>query len=153
MERVTKKDADGHYYMVGDGIFSDWSVPEKFKGEDVDAIGAIEDILHGIDIDRLRELVEADRDGRCVVLPCKVGDKAYVIDDGDYHSKYKAYVREKEVTEISWKKVRNGKDLGFGLILKGGNCNTSARYKFSSVGKNVFFTREAAEAALKGEQE
>lgn len=26
------------------------------------------------DFNRLRELVEADRDGRCVVLPCNVGD-------------------------------------------------------------------------------
>ena len=24
--------------------------------------------------DRLRELAEADKDGRCVVLPCKTGD-------------------------------------------------------------------------------
>lgn len=102
-----------------------------------------------IPIDRLRELAQADREGRCVVLPCKVGDKAYVVDGGDYHSDYKPYVREKEVTEISWKKVRNGKDLGFGLILKGGDCNTSARYKISSIGKTVFLTREQAEKALK----
>ena len=27
------------------------------------------------DLDRLRELVEADKDGRCMVLPCKHGDK------------------------------------------------------------------------------
>lgn len=120
----------------------------------LERLAAIEDILgEEYDLNRLFELVEADRDGRCVVLPCKVGEKAYVIDDGDYHSKYKAYAREKEVTEISWKKVRNGKDLGFGLILKGGNCNTSARYKLSSIGKTVFLTREAAEAALKGEQD
>lgn len=34
----------------------------------------IEDILgDGYDLDRLRELVEADRDGRCVVLPCNAG--------------------------------------------------------------------------------
>ena len=70
VERVTKKDADGHYYMSGDGIFSDWGVPEKFKGEDVDAVGTIEDILGDTyDLDRLRELVEADSDGRCMVLP------------------------------------------------------------------------------------
>lgn len=31
------------------------------------------------DIDRLRELVDADKAGRCVVLPCKVGDKVYHI--------------------------------------------------------------------------
>ena len=29
--------------------------------------------------DRLRELAEADRDGRVVVLPCKVGDTVYRI--------------------------------------------------------------------------
>lgn len=34
----------------------------------------IEDILgDDYDLDRLRELVEADRDGRCVVLPCNAG--------------------------------------------------------------------------------
>lgn len=29
--------------------------------------------------DRLRELAEADKDGRCVVLPCKVGDTVWRI--------------------------------------------------------------------------
>ena len=29
--------------------------------------------------DRLKELSEADKDGRCLVLPCKVGDKAFVL--------------------------------------------------------------------------
>lgn len=35
----------------------------------------IADIVGDYDLDRLRKLVEADRDGRCVVLPCKDGDK------------------------------------------------------------------------------
>lgn len=40
----------------------------------------IEDILGDeYDLDRLRELVQADREGRCVVLPCKVGDSVYCI--------------------------------------------------------------------------
>lgn len=113
----------------------------------------IEDILgDNYDLDGLRELVEADRDGRCVVMPCKVGDSAYVIDKGDYQSGYMPYVREKEVTEISWKKTKYGKDIGLGIILKGGDCNTSARHKISSIGKTVFLTREAAEAALEGAQ-
>ena len=35
----------------------------------------IENILgDNYDLDRLREIVEADRDGLCVVLPCKPGD-------------------------------------------------------------------------------
>lgn len=80
VERVTKKDADGHYYMSGDGIFSDWGVPEKFKGEEVDAVGTIEDILGDTyDLDRLRELVEADSDGRCMVLP----NGGYIDKDGE----------------------------------------------------------------------
>ena len=29
----------------------------------------------GVDPSRLRELAEADKDGRCVVLPCKVGER------------------------------------------------------------------------------
>ena len=32
-----------------------------------------------VDPNRLRELAEADKDGRVVVLPCKVGDKVYMI--------------------------------------------------------------------------
>lgn len=31
------------------------------------------------DPDRLRELSQADREGRCVVLPCAIGDPVYII--------------------------------------------------------------------------
>lgn len=104
MKRLTMKDENG-YYLTGDGIYSDWGVPEKFRGEDIDRLAAIEDILcDGTDeydldrlrvlcnqrmtmreevserfsltakipLDRLRELAEADREGRCVVLPIKI---------------------------------------------------------------------------------
>lgn len=94
MQRVTKRNSNGQYYMDGDGIFSDWGTPEKFMGDDVDTIGAIEDILgddydfdrlkvivnqrmtmreevaerfritKDVPVERLKELVEADRDGR-----------------------------------------------------------------------------------------
>nr|DAO50958.1 MAG TPA: ribosome, girodazole, girolline, antibiotic complex, 50S [Caudoviricetes sp.] len=68
MERVTQKDECG-YYLVGDGIYGDWGTPEKFRGDDVDRLAAIEGILGDeYDLDRLRELVQADREGRCVVL-------------------------------------------------------------------------------------
>lgn len=72
MKRLTLKDENG-WYLTGDGIYSDWGVPEKFRGEDIDRLAAIEDILcdgtDEYDLDRLRELAEADREGRCVVLP------------------------------------------------------------------------------------
>ena len=42
----------------------------------IDRLAAIEDILGDeYDLDRLRELAQADREGRCVVMPCQPGDK------------------------------------------------------------------------------
>lgn len=39
----------------------------------------LEDVLgDNYDLDRLRELAQADWEGRCVVLPCKVGDPVYM---------------------------------------------------------------------------
>ena len=41
---------------------------------------SIEDILgDDYDLDRIQELAQADREGRCVVLPCKVGDTVYRV--------------------------------------------------------------------------
>ena len=55
-----------------DGSCSQRRVWERLK--------SIEDILGGdYNLDRLRELAEAERKGRCVVLPCMVGDNVYVL--------------------------------------------------------------------------
>ena len=46
------------------------SYPHGMLPETIERLTAIEDILgDDYDLDRLRELVEADRVGRCVVLP------------------------------------------------------------------------------------
>lgn len=43
-------------------------------------IERLDKLLHQTDDDaRLRDLAEADKDGRLVVLPCKVGEKLWVI--------------------------------------------------------------------------
>lgn len=43
-------------------------------------LSAIENILDDdYDLDRLKELVQADREGRCVVFPCKMGDTLYEV--------------------------------------------------------------------------
>ena len=43
-------------------------------------LDTIENILGDeYDLDRLKELVQADKEGRCVVLPCKVGSTVYFI--------------------------------------------------------------------------
>ena len=80
----------------------------------------------GLPIDRLRELAQADREGRCVVLPCKVGDTVYQVDD------IRVYALE----------VRN-------LIYDAGIL----AFDESTIGKTVFLTRAEAEDALRREQD
>jgi hypothetical protein len=101
----------------------------------------------GVDADRLRELAEADKDGRVVVLPCKVGDTVYMIerifdiDNG---------VRD----EICARKVigHGGNNLNkLWLIGSGGICNVSIFV--SEFGKTVFLTHEEAEKALEARKD
>ena len=114
----------------------------------------IEEVLCGdenkFDIDRLRELMEADKAGRCVVLPCKgwlelvFGDQEvfFAIDD-DYE--------EEKVREIT---VRNEERFtwydGWKTVVFRGTDENGLDYEFSpdEIGKTVFTTREEAEAAL-----
>ena len=104
---------------------------------------AIETIIgDDYDLDRLRELVKADQEGRCVVLPCKLHDKVFFIENG--------CVKETEVdafhnwTSGLWK-ISTHTDRMFDHW-KGYEID------FAGIGKTVFLTREAAEDALKGEQ-
>lgn len=85
-----------------------------------------EDVIGDMPVDRLRELKQADDEGRCVVLPCKVGDTVYQVDD------IRVYALE----------VRN-------LIYDAGIL----AFDESAIGKTVFLTREDAEAALRREQD
>jgi hypothetical protein len=92
--------------------------------------------------DRLRELAEADKDGRVVVLPCKVGDTVYMIE--------RIFDIDNGVCdEICARKVigHGGNNLNkLWLVGSGGICNA---YIFvSEFGKTVFLTREEAERAI-----
>lgn len=118
----------------------------------------------GLDIpyDRLKELVEADRDGRCKIAQCKLGDTVYVAG-----SKKIVAVRIREIyfddtsgliylvdfecdnscdgcPFNSWSQTWEGEWECGGEYGDGG-------IKQSDFGKTVFLTPEAAEAALKGE--
>lgn len=94
-------------------------------------------------IDRLRELAQADREGRCVVLPVKLHDKLYYVD--------KEQVRETEVESIhNWTSGR------WKLSTHTDRQSTywiGYEVDFDGIGKTVFLTREEAEAALRREQE
>ncbi len=52
--------------------------PEEYKrAMNADIIVRAAAVALGVAAERLRELAEADKDGRVVVLPCKVGDTVY----------------------------------------------------------------------------
>lgn len=99
----------------------------------------IEDILGGeYDLDELRELVQAKREGRCVVLPCKVEDDVYINILG----------RTLPFTVISISQMSSTPTFkaqhGIRLVYI---------FKADDVGETVFMTRAEAEAALQGERE
>lgn len=75
VERLTKRELlAGHYvaFVSDEDCFDMWSVPKKFMGNAIDRLAAIEDILGDTyDLDRLRELMEADKSERCVILGAK----------------------------------------------------------------------------------
>lgn len=89
-------------------------------------------------IDRMRELAEADKDGRLVVLPCKAGDTVYEVTSRKTISEYRVKAIRVELfcTFIEWDIVAGFVDKSiFGVPV-------------DEIGKTVFLTREEAEKAL-----
>ena len=78
MKRLTKKikECGRTIPYVSSGDCKDiWNTPRWFVGNAIDRLSELEDILgDDYDLIRLREIVEADREGRCVVLPCQPSD-------------------------------------------------------------------------------
>lgn len=89
---------------------------------------------------RLRELAEADKDGRLVVPPCKAGDTVYEVTSRKTISEYRVKAIRVELfcTFIEWDIVAGFVDKSiFGVPV-------------DEIGKTVFLTREEAEKALGG---
>ena len=83
------------------------------------------------------ELAQAKKEGRLVVLPCKVGDKLYDITLGE--------VREKTVISLSMFVPESVNHL----VIHAEDFRTAiTSYELQDIGETFFLTREAAEAAL-----
>ena len=93
---------------------------------------------YGIDINRLRQLAAADRDGRLVALPCKVGDRLYEVTGRKTISVYKVRAIRVELFGlfIEWD------------IVEGFVWQSLSGINDGEIGKTVFLTREEAEKAL-----
>lgn len=105
-KRCKYRDVDGACDIVG--MCEDAAIAIKQLAAIMDTLG------DDYDLDRLRELVEADRDGRCVVLPCKVGDKLFYEDEGEAIDE----VVEKIVVDIETDGgIYSPRDIGYSVYL------------------------------------
>ena len=98
---------------------------------DHEAAETLRQLGRGCDLDRLEDLAEADKDGRLVVLPCKMGDKLYRVFAGE--------IFEHRVGSMKYFAIQVRWDI--------------ETYPFcpcveSSIGKTIFLTREEAEKTL-----
>lgn len=116
----------------------------QWKNEVLIRLSKIEDILGDeYDLDRLKELVQADREGRCAKLPCKeffsmLGGDVYAIDDDE--------VLGVLLCGVGYDP--DGIDFIDAVYAPGCEDEKGFTFRFSDVGKTIFLTREEAEAAL-----
>ena len=149
MKRLTTKNGNGK------PIVKDW--PNYMEFDIINRLAAIEDILGDeydledlkkamwcketvgmafsedtAPIERLRELWFADREGRCVVLPCGPGQVVWAANSfGVSSHQIRMLVRDKDG------------DFACSMI----------KFPLEDFGRKVFLTREEAQAALRREQE
>lgn len=89
--------------------------------------------LNNTPISRLVELAKADKDGRVLILPCKVGDPVWrIVRDGEPH------ITRDEVRDMCF-----ADDMTLCVELVGGRVTFTEKF-----GKTVFLSREEAEKAL-----
>ena len=91
----------------------------------------------GVEPSSLRELAEADKDGRVVVLPCKVSQRVFALLDTD-----------KNISECEVKQIGLGNEIGFIGLEPIGARGREYGVALNGFGKTVFLTREEAEKAL-----
>ena len=115
--------------------------PESVEALKLSMMGkAISEITEfdGLPIDRLRELAEADKDGRAVVLPCKVGDTVYFV-NAKHILEFTVVGYAVDETGISWVHSEH--------VDKTGHTNERT-FSPDRIGKTTFLNREEAEKAL-----
>lgn len=115
---------------------NEWETPITLGDDLAEAADRIE--AQAKEIEKLREqlrhlegLAKADKDGRLVVLPCKVGDTLFRVFAGE--------ILEHKVRNMRYLAIQGRWDI---------DTTPFCSYVESSIGKTIFLTREEAEAAL-----
>lgn len=157
MERLTYRDKDGFPMMKKRGGFKQGGVERLAAYEDTErepeeidmdheAAEQLRHLCRGCDLGRLEKLAEADKDGRLVVLPCKVGDTLWVTGRDNVP-------REMELEAPDIRSVCTDEDnlcMSTCNRKPDGFCAYRLRNDGADIGKTVFLTREEAKAALEG---
>lgn len=176
MERLTRahyKASDGHYLVCSEmceredcteecghfdeaierlaayentGLTPEEVLPKDKADEIALKIMRLADLESFCSYTRLRELAEADKDGRLAVLPCKVGDTLWVI--GRDNVPRKMELEAPDIRTVCTDEDNlcmstcNRKPDGF--------CAYRLRNDGADIDKTVFLTREEAEKTLEG---
>lgn len=138
--------------------------PEMLRklGENAGHLWDFAQAAENMTVGRLKELAEADKDGRVVVLPCKGTDKLYVVGTKQIVECNVAemYLMDDETIEYlvnfecvdncdgcpfnSWKRETVSDEYHCGGEYGDGSVSSK------DFGKTVFLTREEAERAMEG---
>lgn len=94
-------------------------------------------------VEKLAEYETAEEEGRLVVLPCKVGDVVYAIEDKYYEYLYHKGIQKGHVCRFEY-----DKEWFAWIHIDGCNKDLQIAYKTSNFNQTVFLTREEAEKAL-----
>lgn len=89
------------------------------------------------EIEALRELAVAYKEGRAIILPCKVGHRVFALLDTDKH-----------ISECEVKQIGMGNEIGFIGLEPIGARGREYGVALNGFGKTVFLAREEAEKAL-----
>ena len=153
MERLTTRDANcadpkvlygvyvkNHDYISAANRLADYEDTERTPEEidmDHEAAEQLRELCRNCDLDRLEKLAEADKAGRLVVLPCKVGQRVFALLDTDKH-----------ISECEVKQIGMGNEIGFIGLEPIGSRGREYGVALNGFGKTVFLTRKEAEKAL-----
>lgn len=88
--------------------------------------------VHDNGIEKIKKWIKADKDGRVVVLPCKVGDTLFRVFAGE--------ILEHKVRNMRYLAIQGRWDI---------DTTPFCSYVESSIGKTIFLTREKALEAMK----
>ena len=148
MERLTYRDKDGFPMMKKRGGFKQGGVELLAAYEDTGLTpGLVRETaelaiwVHDNGLEKIKEWIKADKDGRLVVLPVKpvltpiLSSMLYIIEDGDIYEDalYEAVVGMSESGKVN-------------VVYT--TLSDQIIFEQADIGKTVFLTREEAKKAL-----